>query len=101
MLPFVNMSADPENEYFCDGLAEDLISALTKIEQLHVAARTSAFSFKGKQPELKDVGRTLNVNAVLEGSVRKSANRLRVTAQLVNVTGRLPDLVGTLRPSAR
>ena len=86
VLPFVNMSADPENEYFCDGLAEDLISALTKIEQLHVAARTSAFSFKGKQPELKDVGRALNVNAVLEGSVRKSANRLRVTAQLVNVT---------------
>lgn len=85
VLPFVNMSADPENEYFCDGIAEDLISALTKIEQLHVAARTSAFSFKGKHADLKEVGRTLNVSTVLEGSVRKAGNRLRVTAQLVNV----------------
>jgi len=85
VLPFVNMSADPENEYFCDGIAEDLIGALTKIESLRVAARTSAFSFKGKQADLKDVGRTLNVGTVLEGSVRKAGNRLRVTAQLVNV----------------
>ena len=85
VLPFTNMSADAENEYFCDGIAEDLIGALTKIEQLRVAARTSAFSFKGKHAALKDVGRTLNVRTVLEGSVRKAGNRLRVTAQLVNV----------------
>jgi serine/threonine-protein kinase len=85
VLPFVNMSADPENEYFCDGIAEDLINALTKVEQLRVAARTSAFSFKGKGATLQEVARTLNVNTVLEGSVRKAGNRLRVTAQIVNV----------------
>jgi serine/threonine-protein kinase len=87
VLPFVNMSADPENEYFCDGIAEDLIGALTKIGRLRVAARTSAFSFKGKNADLKDVGRTLRVGTVLEGSVRKAGNRLRVTAQLVDVAG--------------
>ena len=85
VLPFVNMSADPENEYFCDGIAEDLISALTKVAELHVAARTSAFSFKGKNAALQDVARTLNVNTVLEGSVRQAGNRLRVTARMTNV----------------
>ena len=85
VLPFVNMSTDPENEYFCDGIAEELINAFTKIEQLRVAARTSAFSFKGKTGDLREIGRTLNVSTVLEGSVRKAGNRLRVTAQLVNV----------------
>ena len=85
VLPFVSMSADPENEYFCDGIAEDLINALTKIDQLRVAARTSAFSFKGKNADLTDVGRRLNVDTVLEGSVRKAGNRLRLTAQLVDV----------------
>jgi serine/threonine-protein kinase len=85
VLPFVNMSTDAENEYFCDGIAEDLISALTKIEHLHVAARTSSFAFKGRQVDLKEIGRLLNVRTVLEGSVRKAGNRLRVTAQLVKV----------------
>jgi eukaryotic-like serine/threonine-protein kinase len=85
VLPFVNMSTDPENDYFCDGIAEDLISALTKIEHLHVAARTSSFAFKKQQMDLKEIGRILNVRSVLEGSVRKAGSRLRVTAQLVNL----------------
>ena len=85
VLPFVNMSADAENEYFCDGLAEELLNALSKIEALRVAARTSAFSFKGKEIDIREIGQHLNVGAVLEGSVRKSGNRLRITAQLINV----------------
>ena len=80
------MSADAENEYFCDGLAEELLNALAKIEALRVAARTSAFSFKGKETDVREIGRKLNVSVVLEGSVRKSGNRLRITAQLINVT---------------
>ena len=84
VLPFVNMSADPENEYFCDGLAEDLLNALAKIEDLRVAARTSAFSFKGKNEPIGGIARALNVDTVLEGSVRKSGSRLRITAQLIN-----------------
>lgn len=86
VLPFVNMSADPENEYFCDGLAEELLNALAKIENLKVAARTSAFSFKGKNVNVDEIGRALHVNSVLEGSVRKSGNRLRITVQLVNAS---------------
>lgn len=85
VLPFVNMSADPQNEYFCDGLAEELINALTKIERLRVVARASAFSFKGKDTDVREIGQKLNVGAVLEGSVRKAGNRLRITAQLINV----------------
>ncbi len=85
MLPFVNMSADPENEYFCDGLAEELINALTKIERLRVLARTSSFSFKGKQADVREIGQRLNVRTVLEGSVQKAGSRLRITAQLINV----------------
>ena len=86
MLPFVNISNDPDNEYFCDGLAEELLNALSKIEALHVAARTSSFSFKGKETDIREIGQKLNVGAVLEGSVRKSGNRLRIMAQLVNVS---------------
>jgi adenylate cyclase len=85
VLPFVNMSADPKNEYFCDGLAEELLNALGKIEELKVAARTSAFSFKGKDVNVREIGQALNVSTVLEGGVRKSDNRLRITVQLVNV----------------
>jgi len=86
VLPFVNMSADSENEYFCDGLAEELLNALAKIDDLKVAARTSTFSFKGKNTNINEIGNALNVKTVLEGSVRKSGNRLRITAQLVNAS---------------
>ena len=86
VLPFVNMSADAENEYFCDGLAEELLNALAKIEHLGVAARTSSFFFKGKEADIREIGRKLNVATVLEGSVRKMGSRLRITAQLINVS---------------
>jgi len=85
VLPFKNMSADPEQEYFCEGIAEELLNALTQVKELRVVARTSAFSFKGKDVDIREIGRTLNVDKVLEGSVRKSGQRLRITAQLVNV----------------
>jgi serine/threonine protein kinase/Flp pilus assembly protein TadD len=85
VIPFANMSADPENEYFTDGIAEEIINALTKIQALDVASRTSAFAFKGKSEDIREIGRRLGVRTVLEGSVRKAANRLRVTAQLIDV----------------
>jgi TolB-like protein len=84
VLPFVNMSADEENEYFCDGLAEELLNALSKIDQLKVAARTSAFSFRRKNVNINEIGKTLSVKTVLEGSVRKSGERVRISVQLVN-----------------
>ena len=84
MLPFLNLSADPENELFADGMSEEIISALAHIKDLHVVARTSSFSFKGKHVDLRMVGQQLNVRTVLEGSVRRSGDRLRITAQLVN-----------------
>ncbi|HMJ08305.1 MAG TPA: tetratricopeptide repeat protein [Pyrinomonadaceae bacterium] len=84
VLPFANMSADVENEYFCDGLAEELLNALAKVENLRVAARTSAFSFKGKNTNVGEIGRILSVKTVLEGSVRKSGDRVRITVQLIN-----------------
>ena len=85
VLPFTNMSADPENEYFTDGMAEEIINALNKVQSLRVAARTSSFAFKGKNEDVGEIGRKLKVSTVLEGSVRKMGNRLRITAQLVNV----------------
>ena len=85
VLPFVNLSSDPENEYFSDGMTEELINALTKIAGLRVTARTSAFAFKGKDINVREIGQRLNVASVLEGSVRRAGNRLRITAQLVNV----------------
>ena len=84
VLPFTNLSADPDNEYFCDGLAEELLGALTKIEHLRVAARSSTFSFKGRNINASEIGRILNVRAVLEGSVRKSGDRVRISLQLIN-----------------
>ena len=84
VLPFVNMSADGDNEYFCDGLAEELLNALSKIDALKVAARTSAFSFKGKSATVSTIARTLGVNNIVEGSIRRSGNRLRISVQLVN-----------------
>ena len=85
VLPFANMSADPDQEYFCDGLSEELIDALARLEGLRVVARTSAFQFRGKGHDLREVGEKLKVKAVLEGSVRKAGNRLRINAQLINV----------------
>ncbi len=83
VLPFENMSADKENEFLGDGIAEEIINALAQIDGLRVAARTSAFSFKGKNEDLRIIGEKLNVANVLEGSVRRSGNRLRITAQLI------------------
>jgi serine/threonine-protein kinase len=85
VLPFVNMSADAENEYFSDGLADELIGALARVDGLQVAARTSAFRFRGKEVDIRDVGKQLGVRTVLEGSVRKSGNQLRVSVQLLSV----------------
>ena len=84
VLPFVNLSEDPANEYFSDGLTEELTDALAKVEGLRVAARSSSFQYKGKAQDVREVGRRLNVGAVVEGSVRKSGERVRITAQLVN-----------------
>jgi serine/threonine protein kinase/Flp pilus assembly protein TadD len=85
VLPFVNMSPDPENEYFSDGLSEELINALTQLKGLRVVARTSAFRFRGRDVDIREIGRQLDVGSILEGSVRKSGNKLRITAQLINV----------------
>lgn len=85
VLPFINMSSDPENGFFADGITEEIINALSQIEQLHVAARTSSFFFKGKHIDMRQIGEQLNVRTVVEGSIRKSGDRLRITAQLVNV----------------
>jgi serine/threonine-protein kinase len=85
VLAFANMSADPENEFFSDGVSEEIINSLTRVPGLRVAGRTSAFSFKGKNTDLRTIGRRLGVDTVLEGSVRKAGDRLRIAAQLVNV----------------
>ena len=86
VLPFMNMSSDRENEYFSDGLAEELINSLSKIAGLNVVSRTSSFSFKGKNLDIRQIADKLNVGSVLEGSVRKSGNKLRITAQLVKAS---------------
>ena len=86
VLPFVNMSGDKEQEYFSDGLTEELLNSLSRVTELQVAGRTSSFYFKGKDVDLSTVAHKLNVGAVLEGSVRRSANTVRITAQLVNGT---------------
>jgi serine/threonine-protein kinase len=85
VLPFLNLSSDKENEYFSDGLAEEIINALTRIANLRVTARTSAFAFRGTQDDVRKIGQTLNVASVLEGSVRKSGNRVRISVQLISV----------------
>ncbi|TIM13673.1 MAG: adenylate/guanylate cyclase domain-containing protein, partial [Mesorhizobium sp.] len=86
VLPFANMSGDAEQEYFADGISEDTITALSKLSQLFVIARNSSFTFKGKNVNVQEVGRNLGVRYVLEGSVRKSGNRVRITAQLIDAT---------------
>jgi serine/threonine protein kinase/tetratricopeptide (TPR) repeat protein len=85
VLPFVNSSADPENEYFSDGITDELITALTKVEGLRVASRTSVFALKNAREDVRALGARLNVSAVIEGTVRKAGNRLRITVQLINV----------------
>ena len=85
VLPFVNMSNDNEQEYFGDGIAEEIINSLTHLKDLKVAGRTSSFQFKGRNIDLREVGEKLKVRNVLEGSVRKQGNRLRITAQLISV----------------
>jgi len=86
VLPFVNMSSDPEQEYFSDGLSEEILNLLAKIPSLKVIGRTSSFAFKGKNEDLRLIGQALGVNTVLEGSVRKSGHEIRITAQLIDVS---------------
>jgi adenylate cyclase len=91
VLPFANLSGDPEQSYFSDGITEDLITDLSKVSGLFVIARNSAFAYKGKAVMVNEVIRELGVRYVLEGSVRKAGNRVRITAQLTDgITGRLP-----------
>ncbi len=85
VLPFVDISPQKDQEYFCDGMAEELIDALTKLAGLRVVSRTSAFQFKGQAYDIRKIGEKLNVSHVLEGSVRKAGNKLRITAQLINI----------------
>ena len=87
VLPFVNLSADPDNEYFSDGMSEEIINALTTIKGLHVTARTSSFAFKNRNEDVRSIGAKLGVAAVLEGSVRKDKSRVRITAQLIDTAG--------------
>ena len=101
VLPFVNMAADKEQEYFSDGISEELLNLLAKIPQLQVAARTSSFSFKGKEVAIPEIARQLHVAHVLEGSVRKAGDQVRITAQLIKAGRRLPPVVADLRPQAR
>ena len=84
VLPFTNMSADPEGDFFADGIADEIITALSKVKALKVSSRTSSFTFKGKGDDIREIGRKLQVSTILEGSIRKSGKRLRLNAQLVN-----------------
>ena len=86
VLPFANMSGDPEQEYFSDGISEDIITDLSKIAGLMVIARNSSFTYKGRSVDIRDVGRDLGVRSVLEGSIRRTGNRVRITAQLIDAT---------------
>ncbi len=86
VLPFANLTNDPDQEYFCDGMAEELISALSRVKGLAVVSRTSAFQFKGSSIDVREIGERLDVQTVLEGSVRRAGNRLRISAQLINVS---------------
>ena len=90
MLPFDNMSGDPEQEYFADGMVEDIITALSRIRWLFVIARNSSFTYKGKAVDVKQVGRELGVRYVLEGSVRNSGERVRVTGAAYQCADRAP-----------
>ena len=97
VLPFQNMSGDPEQEYFVDGIVEDIITALSRFKSLFVIARNSSFTYKGKAPDIRQVGRELGVRYVLEGSVRRAANRVRITGQLIDSENRSASVGGSLR----
>jgi len=86
VLPFVNMSNDAEQDYFCDGISEEIINALTQLDKLRVIARTSAFAFKGKNIDVREIGKSLGAGTLLEGSVRKAGKRVRITTQLVKTS---------------
>ena len=86
VLPFADLSPDGDQEYFCDGMADELIAALMTLEGVRVASRTSSFQFKGSAPDINDIGQSTKVRNVLEGSVRRSGNRLRITVQLTDVS---------------
>ena len=86
VLPFTNMSADPEGDFFADGIADEIITALSKVKALRVVSRTSSFTFKGKGDDIREIGRKLQVSTILEGSIRKAGKRLRLNAQLVSTT---------------
>ena len=101
VLPFSNMSGDAEQEYFSDGISEDIITDLSKVSALHVVSRNTAFTFKGKNVDVGQVARQLKVSHVLEGSVRKSGGRVRITAQLIDGAQRRPRLGRALRPRPR
>jgi TolB-like protein len=85
VLPFVNMSSDSEQEYFSDGISEEILNSLARVKELKVAGRTSSFAFKGQNQDLRQIGETLGVGHILEGSVRKSGAKVRITAQLIQV----------------
>ena len=97
VLPFQNMSGDPEQEYFADGMVEDIITALSRMRWLFVIARNSSFTYKGRAVDVKQVGRELGVRYVLEGSVRKAGNRVRITGQLIDAVDRRASLGRPLR----
>ena len=101
VLPFANMSGDPEQEYFADGMVEEIITALSRIRWLFVIARNSSFTYKGQAVDVKQVGRELGVRYVLEGSVRKAGGRVRITAQLIDALNRHASLGRPLRRLAR
>ena len=86
VLPFQNLSGDPEQEYFVDGVVEEIITAISRLPWLFVIARNSSFAYKGKSPDLRQVGRELGVRYVLEGSLRNAGNRVRITGQLIDTT---------------
>ena len=98
VLPFQNMSGDPEQEYFADGMVEEIITALSRIRWLFVIARNSSFTYKGRAVDIKQVGRELGVRYVLEGSVRKGGDRVRITAQLIDAITGTHVWAGPLRP---
>ena len=101
VLPFLNLSGDPEQEYFADGIAEDIITALSRFHWFLVIARNSSFTYKGRTVDIKEVTRDLGVRYVIEGSVRRAGNRVRVAAQLIDGRFGRPPLGGAVRPRSR